>query len=114
MGDRFAKPQAAEIKQHENDRSPERRLKVGFVSPDFNRHPVGRFILPLMENLDRERFEIFCYSDVRKEDEVTEALKRPAATWRKTLGVSDQRLADLIREDRIEHSDRSCHAHERQ
>ena len=29
------------------------RLRVGFVSPDLHEHPVGRFMLPLAENLDR-------------------------------------------------------------
>ena len=78
------------------------RLRVGYVSPDFGHHPVGRFILPLLENHDHSRFEIFCYADSRTEDAVTKKLERCADTWRMTLGASDADLAELVRRDEID------------
>ncbi len=45
----------------ENDRSPQRRLRVGYVSAEFRIQPVGRFILPLLAAHDKQGFEIFCY-----------------------------------------------------
>ena len=53
-----AEPLAKFIEPHRNDRSPDRRLRIGYVSPDFRRHPVGRFLLPLLESHDRGSFEI--------------------------------------------------------
>lgn len=49
-----------------NDRSPDRRLRIGYVSPDFRRHPVGSHLLALLRAHDTRRFEIFCYSDVER------------------------------------------------
>ena len=100
-GERFAKPLASSL-AHSNDRSPERRLKIGYVSPDFNEHPVGRFLLPLMLNHDHSKFEIFCYSDGRRKDWVAEALESAANVWRRTLGTSDEQMAELIRKDQID------------
>jgi len=78
------------------------RPRVGYVSPDFRNHPVGRFALPLFEQHDRERFEIFCYSGVTSSDWMTERFQRLAGKWRVTVGVSDARLAEMIREDGVD------------
>ena len=39
-----------------------RRLKIGYVSPDFRYHSVGLAIQGVLEHHDRERFEIYGYS----------------------------------------------------
>ena len=44
-----AKPRAALIRPHRNDRSSERRLRIGYVSPDFRRHSVPRFIAEIFK-----------------------------------------------------------------
>jgi predicted O-linked N-acetylglucosamine transferase (SPINDLY family) len=85
-----------------NDRSPECRLRIGYVSPDFREHPVGRAMLPLMSCHDREAFEIFFYSDVSGGDHVTAELRRRAHTWLDTAALSDIELAERIRADRID------------
>jgi len=51
--------------------SPARRwksdkLRLGFVSSDYNNHPVGRLIVGLFEQLDRRRFEIAAYATSSK------------------------------------------------
>ena len=98
----FARLLARDIKPHENDRDPARRLRIGYVSPDFREHPVGRFLLPLFAHHDPEQVEIFCYSGVAYPDHVTERLRAAAHAWRDTAALSDERLAELIRGDRID------------
>jgi protein O-GlcNAc transferase len=71
----FAEPLAAQIRPHDNDRTPDRRLRIGFLSPDFSGHPVGLLLLPLFSHHDRRQFEFVCYSDVKAADAVTEQLK---------------------------------------
>ena len=78
------------------------RLRIGYVSPDFRDHAVGRFALPLLERHDRERFEFLCYSGVLQPDWMTERFRALAGGWRNTIGVSDVRLAEIIREDGVD------------
>jgi len=87
---------------HNRGSAAGRRLRVGYVSPDFNSHAVGRFLLPLLANHDHSRFEIFCYSDVTRPDEKTQQLRSYADVWRATASLSDQKLDELIRADRID------------
>jgi protein O-GlcNAc transferase len=90
------------IEPHVNDRSPDRRLRIGYVSPDFKDHVVARFMLPLLAHHDRVNFEIFCYADVARPDRMTEALRKHADHWRVTLGMTDEQMARKVREDRID------------
>lgn len=38
------------------------RLRVGYVSSDFNHHPLGQLLLDLFRKHDTTRFEVFCYA----------------------------------------------------
>lgn len=97
-----AKPLSRLIRIHENEPAPDRKLRIGYVSPNFRGHVVGRFILPLLEHHDREKFETFCYADVTRPDRMTDLSRSAAGAWRSTVGFSDQRLAEQVREDRID------------
>ncbi len=81
---------------------PSGELRVGFVSPDLGRHPVGYFLIRVMENLDPAQCQTVCYSDRMLKDDVTTRLRAAAASWRNVVGLSDQRLAEQIRNDRID------------
>ena len=52
------------IQPHGNDRSAGRRLRIGYVSPDFRDHVVGRNLLPLLREHDHRQYEVFCYADI--------------------------------------------------
>lgn len=80
----------------------DRRIRVGYVSPDFRLHPVGRFFLPLLARHDRSQFEILCYSDVRSPDAVTASIKSCVDGWRQTTGMPDEQVAELVANDRID------------
>jgi predicted O-linked N-acetylglucosamine transferase (SPINDLY family) len=99
---RFAAPFADEIRPHANDRSPERRLKVGFVSPDFRDHPAGRLVLPLFAHQNHARFEFIAYSDVRARDAGTTEFQRLADAWRDIVGQSDASVAEQVRAEGID------------
>jgi predicted O-linked N-acetylglucosamine transferase (SPINDLY family) len=99
---RYAEPLVAEIRPHCNDRSPERRLRVGFVSPDLRQHPVGRSLLSLFLHRDRGQVAFVGYSDVRVPDELTAKLKALSDEWHETRSIADTQFADRIRVDRID------------
>ena len=101
-GERHADPLAAGAEAHVNDRNPDRRLRVGYLSQDLRTHSVAYFLEPLIAAHSREAIEVVLYADVHRPDEVTERFKALADEWCVTVGWSDERLADRIRRDRID------------
>lgn len=87
---------------HSNDRSPNRRLRIGYVSPDFCGHPVAQFLLPLLETHDHRQFEVFAYSSVLVPDAVTERCRTAVNVWRAASRLSDEELAAAVRADQID------------
>ncbi|MDB5867315.1 MAG: domain/SEC-C motif domain protein [Betaproteobacteria bacterium] len=84
------------------DRNPERRLRVGYVSPNLSRHSVGYFIEPVIASHDRAAFEICCYHTNREVDDTTSRIEACADRSRNVHGMSDDALARLIAGDRID------------
>jgi predicted O-linked N-acetylglucosamine transferase (SPINDLY family) len=100
---RFAAPLMAHaVAPHANDPSPERRIRVGYVSPDFRSHAVGAFLEPILAGHDRSRVEVVCYSDVARPDAATARMRASAGVWRDTRALDHAALAQLIRQDRID------------
>ncbi len=79
--------------------SPDRRLRVAFLSPDLRRHSVAYFIEPLLRHLDRDRFEILLYHDHFVVDEISERLRALASVWRNLVGLPGAEAENLIRSD---------------
>ena len=79
-----------------------RRLRVGYVSPDFWMHPVTRFMMPVLEHHDRSRFEVFAYSSRHLKDGMTTEIAKRVEHWREVHQLDDAALADLIRADGID------------
>jgi protein O-GlcNAc transferase len=100
--EKHAAPLHEFIQAHDNDRNPDRPLRVGYISPDFRDHVVGRHLLPLLQNHDRHQFEVFCYCDVLSPDALTAQLKENATTWRKIVGLTDEQVSQQIRADKID------------
>ncbi len=78
------------------------KLRVGYVSGDFVRHSVTYFIAALLEHHDRERFDVTCYHNLGRSDEVTARLKALGHRWVECEGLSDEALAQRIRADGIQ------------
>ena len=76
------------------DRTPGRRLRVGYVSADFRQHAVAMFAEPLLAAHDRSNVELYLYSDVLAADATTERFRSLADHWRNTIGLPDAKLAE--------------------
>jgi protein O-GlcNAc transferase len=100
--DRFVTPFASEIRPFQNDRTPNRRLRVGYLSPDFRIHCQSLFTRAVFPHHDREQFEIYCYSAAVHPDEVTAAIRPHADVWRHVPFLSDAAISDLVRADKID------------
>jgi protein O-GlcNAc transferase len=87
---------------HPNQRSADRKLRIGYVSSHF-RHQAGTYAFGgVIVNHDPEQFEIICYSDTPEEDDLSSYLRNKAEKWSRTIELSDDQLADLVRKDRID------------
>lgn len=85
-----------------NDRSPERRLRIGYLSSDFRQHSVAHFILPVLEAHDRGHFEVFAYHNDRRSDALTQRARAACDTFRPVAQLSDGALHRRIVEDDID------------
>ena len=99
---RHADPLARDLPPFANEISPGRRLRVGYVSPYFRKHAVTFFLESVLAAYDRSAFDIYLYADVARPDSYSERLKSYGLTWRDTLRISDEALAQAVREDRID------------
>lgn len=97
---------AAEITefQHiiETDLYQNKRIRVGYVSGDFKRHPVGYHLLPVLAAHDCDSFEVYCYSTICEQDDLTEQMRGYVAGWRDISRLSDDEAARLICDDFID------------
>lgn len=69
-------------KSYPNMPDPTKRIRVGFISPDFKQHSIAYFVEPLFEHLDGDRFELYIYSTSTHADSMTTKLKSHADRWR--------------------------------
>jgi predicted O-linked N-acetylglucosamine transferase (SPINDLY family) len=99
----------AEWKPHRRPTDRERRLRLGLVSPDFYTHPVGFFLVGIVENLDPREVEVFCYSDRTRGDGMTSRFEAAACGWRNVAALSDAELAEQIRADDIDMAGHTAH-----
>jgi protein O-GlcNAc transferase len=102
---RHGKPNASRFSTNRfdhNSRALSKRLRIGYVSPDFRQHSVSSFFLPLLMAHDRNEMEIFCYAEVKRPDDMTARIRGLADHWRSTVGFGDDAVAQKIYEDRID------------
>ncbi len=97
-----AAPLRDSIQPHTNVRDPNRRLRIGYVSPDFYNNVIGRFMLPLLTSHNRKEVEVFCYSAGRVKDTLAEQLQKNADVWRTIGRMGDEDAAAKIRDDNID------------
>jgi protein O-GlcNAc transferase len=80
----------------------DKRLKVGYVSPNFYGHPCGHFVLPVVEAHDKEKFAVHCYSTNPTRDAWTEVFQAHAERFIPCHHLNDDGLEAAIRQDGID------------
>ena len=100
--ERHASALRAQWRELTNEPRADKRLRIGYVSPDFRAHVAGAGILALLRAHDRSRCEIYCYSSVAHEDATTAQIRALSDFWRPIMGVSDDEAAGQIRADQID------------
>ncbi|MDB5425013.1 MAG: hypothetical protein JWQ29_2429 [Phenylobacterium sp.] len=81
------------------------RIRLGLMSSDLRRHPVGYFALPLFEHLDKERFDVFCYSYYQgqgHDDPIQQFITGQVAGYRWNPDISAHDAAQVIADDQLD------------
>ncbi len=78
------------------------RYRIGFVSGDYKSHPVGLYLVSVLERLDKTKFEVFLYYSSKSYDAVTERLQNATAKFTSILKIDDHTAADMIYEDEVD------------
>ena len=100
-GDLKPDPATRGLAKSQIDTEVGERIKVGYVSGDFCQHSVAFFFEPLLQNHNKEKFEIYCYANLMREDGVTARLREYAEHWRSIISLNDEEVAELVRQDGI-------------
>ena len=85
-----------------NHNNPNKKLKIGFVSPDFREHSVISFLLPIFNNYNKKEFEYIGYSGVKCPDSVTAEIKDMLDSWRDISRLSSNEIAEQIKHDEVD------------
>jgi protein O-GlcNAc transferase len=84
------------------DGDRERKLTIGFLSPDFRQHACAHFLEPLFACHTKEKFRFVAYSNTLYPDEVTQRLKKSVELWRDAVNLPDAVLAQQIADDKVD------------
>ncbi len=102
---RLVEGQAAKnpLRKPSTPRAPDGKIRIGFLSSDLRRHPVGYFALPLFEHLDRTRFDVFCYSfSQTPTDAIQDFITSQVTAYRWNPEMNAQGAGQMIADDQLD------------
>ncbi len=88
--------------RHANAPEPNRRLRVGYISPDFRRHSVSYFVESVLDGRNPAAVENFAYMTQNKTDDVTERLRGKFDHFTDVKAWSVEKLEQRIVDDEID------------
>ena len=100
----YNKATSSKVKRsfHHKKSFPSQKLRVGFVSGDMRDHPVGYFLQNLFKYINKEKVEIYVYSNSTNYTKLTYSLKKFTAFWRNITNISDHEAAEIIYNDTLD------------
>ncbi|CAD5371023.1 TPR_REGION domain-containing protein [Rubrivivax sp. A210] len=87
----------------QNDRDPQRPLRIGLVSADFHhQHPVNLFMQPMLARWNREQFPLTLYFTGVSHDDQTHLAKSRVSVWREMTQATAAQFARQVEADGID------------
>lgn len=102
FNERVVKPLLPDAPEFPNSRDLNRKIRVGYITSDFYQHSAAHTFGFLLQFFDKERFEVYAYGSVEQEDGVTQGFKESVTVYRDVNKMSDERIAQIIRDDQID------------
>lgn len=78
------------------------RIRIGYISPDLHQHSIAFFFEPLIAAHDKDKFAVYCYSDVEFPDDMTARIRKHADSWRDISLLNNDKVRQLIKNDNID------------
>lgn len=82
--------------------SGQRKIRIGYISADFNKHSVAYFLWPVIRHHNKDKFEIYCYYTGDKVDSVTHGFRQCSDRWLNCADINDQALVELMRSHKLD------------
>lgn len=79
-----------------------KKIRIGFLSNTFKSDIATEWSWSLLLKLDKQLFDVYCYSKVKKADKVTNFLIETVDVWRDITELSDEAAAKMIHDDEID------------
>lgn len=76
-----------------------KKIKIGYLSSDFNPHSVANFILPILKHHDKSKFDIYLFSNHKNISQLFSELKLPTYF---IANISAEESAKLIYNKQID------------
>ena len=85
-----------------NNPDPNRKIRLGYISPDFHFHSVTWFLMPILKAHNRDKFELFAYSNVRSPDKISDQYPPLVDHYKSIYNLKTEDVCNLIRKDSID------------
>ncbi|MBV8467557.1 MAG: tetratricopeptide repeat protein [Burkholderiales bacterium] len=99
---KYCKKIAVKPVKYANAPDPDKKIRIGFVSPDIRNHPVFQFVLPLLKTIDRDRFGLYFYYNYMVADKCTAKAESMADGFEYIISCSNEDLVQKIADDQID------------
>lgn len=99
---RIGAPMSMARQSHDNDPDPQRRLRVGYISPDFRRHSVALVFEPFLDSHNRREVDVYGYGYVAAPDKITECFQQKFDHYRGIRRNDPEKIAHLIEQDKVD------------
>ncbi len=80
----------------------QRKIRIGYISADFNKHSVAYFLWPVIRHHNKDKFELYCYFTGDTVDPVTHSFRQRADHWHNCADINNQSLAELMRSHKLD------------
>ncbi|WP_052012594.1 tetratricopeptide repeat protein [Pectobacterium betavasculorum] len=85
-----------------SNKTKNKKLRIGMISDGFRSHPVGNMITIGLAHIPESQIEFYAYSTNYSEDHITQKIKEVFTQWKVVADISNDSLAEIIREDEVD------------
>ena len=102
LWDEYYAPEERPARPVPANKSKNKKLRVGFISGGFKKHPVGWMITSALEQLPEDEIATYIYTTDTYHDSLTKRIRNACAKWTSVVGYSDDVVAQIIKDDEID------------